>query len=71
MWIKVNKNSYCGKMSLIVFWDYTEGCTLCVVQIHFIIVTDIRDLDINFLSHYSLYIHHMELWCSNSKWLLN
>ena len=50
-----------------------------VVQIHIIIVTDIRDLVshlkvftlLTFFPDYSLYVHHMELCCSNSKWLLN
>jgi len=32
VWIKVKKNSYCGKMSLIVFWDYTERCTLLLYK---------------------------------------
>ena len=67
MWIKVKKNSYCGKMSLIVFWDYTERCTLCVVQIHVIIVTDIRDL-VSHLKVFTLLTFFLIIHCTFTIW---
>ena len=66
-WIKVKKNSYCGVMSLIVFWDYIESCTLCVVEIRFIIVTHIRDL-VSHLKVFTLLTFFLIIHCTFTIW---